>query len=92
MKRITIAVVTWMSFAAGPAAVAVDAVEPEIQNAVDAHNAQVQREGEQLVCRKEAQIGTRLKKTVCRTKAVMDAEADAARRYVNKPRPVPYKD
>lgn len=93
MKSRKIAVLIAMSMLAGaPAVGAAEADEAQIQQAVDAHNAGVDDVSQQLVCRKEAVTGSRIKKTVCRTQATIEAEQDAAKRYVNKPRPVPYKD
>jgi hypothetical protein len=70
----------------------VAAQEPDpadLKHAVDAHNAEVAKPEQELVCRKEAQIGTRIKKTICRTKDVIAAESEEAKRWANKPRPVP---
>jgi len=64
----------------------------ELKNAVDAHNAQVVKPEHDLVCKKEAQIGTRLKKTVCRTKADIEMESEEAKRWADKPRPVPTRE
>lgn len=93
MKSRKIAVLIVMSMLAGtPAVGAAEADEAQVQKAVDAHNASVDDVSQQLVCRKEAVTGSRIKKTVCRTQATIEAEQEAARRYVNKPRPVPLKD
>lgn len=93
MKSRKIAVLIAMSMLTGvPVAGAAEADEAQIQNAVEAHNAGVEDVSQQLVCRKEAVTGSRIKKTVCRTQATIEAEQDAAKRYVNKPRPVPLKD
>ncbi len=71
---------------------AADPDEAQVQQAVEAHNATVSSDSDQLVCRKESVTGSRIKKTVCRTQRTIEAEQEAAKRYVNKPRPVPYQD
>ena len=89
-----VAIASFMLFA-GMGIAEVPAQEPaeaELKQAVDAHNADVAAPEQEVVCRKEAQTGTRFKKTVCRTKAVMDAESEEAKRWAKKPRPVPTRE
>lgn len=92
MKSSKLAVIFALSVLAGAPVLAEEPDEGQLQNAVDAHNAGVTDESQQLICRKESVTGSRFKKTVCRTQATMKAEQDAAKRYVNKPRPVPTKE
>ena len=66
--------------------------EADLKQAMDAHNADVAAPEQEVVCKKEVQTGTRFKKTVCRTKAVMDAESNDAKRWASKPRPVPTRE
>lgn len=77
---------------AGVPAIAAEPDAAEVKKAVDAHNATVADPGEQLVCHKEAVTGSRIRKTVCRTQKTIEADAEAAKRYLNKPRPVQYQD
>jgi hypothetical protein len=93
MKSRKIAVLIAMSMLTGvPVVCAAGADDAQVQEAVEAHNAGVDDVSQQLVCKKEAVTGSRLKKTVCRTQATIDAEQDAAKHYVNKPRQVPTKE
>lgn len=92
MNNNKLAIIFTLCMLAGAPVSAADQDEAQLEKAVEAHNAGVTDESQQLVCRKEAVTGSRIKKTVCRTVATMEAEQEAAKRYVNKPRPVPYKD
>jgi hypothetical protein len=64
------------------------AKEAALDQAADAHNAQIADPQEQVVCEWEAQTGTRIKKKVCRTQSVIEQERKDARRFITKPRPV----
>jgi hypothetical protein len=75
--------------AAGVHAESTSAKEAELDTAADTYNARVENEDQQVVCRWEAQTGSRIKKKVCRTHAAMDAESREGKRFVNKPRPLP---
>ena len=89
--RTPVVAIALLMLAAGmgiPRARAQEPSEAELKQAVDAHNAEVTAPEQELVCRKEAQTGTRIKKTVCRTRAVVDAESEEAKRWARKPRPV----
>lgn len=66
--------------------------ENDLQQAVAAHNSRVDLESQELVCKREAPVGTRIKKTVCRNKGLIDREQRDAKRFVNKPRPVPTQE
>lgn len=66
--------------------------EEDLQQAVAAYNSRVELESQELVCKREAPVGTRIKKTICRNKGLLEREQREAKRYVNKPRPVPTKD
>ncbi len=66
--------------------------DADLQQAVAAYNSRVELESQELVCRREAPVGTRIKKTVCRNKGLLEREQREAKRYVNKPRPVPTKE
>ena len=90
--RQPVVAIALLMLAAGMGITRAEAQEPdaaELKQAVDAHNAEVAAPEQELVCRKEAQIGTRIKKTVCRTKGVIEAESKEAKRWASKPRPVP---
>lgn len=65
--------------------------DADLQQAVAAHNSRVELESQELVCQKEAPVGTRIKKTVCRNKGLIDREQREAKRFITKPRPVPTK-
>lgn len=66
--------------------------DDDLQQAVAAHNSRVELESQELVCDKEAPVGTRIKKTVCRNKGLLEREQRDARRYLSKPRPVPTRN
>lgn len=92
MYRNRISVILALALLAGMPVSAAEPDAAQVKQAVDAHNANVADPGEQLVCHKEAVTGSRIRKTVCRTQKTIDAEAEAAKRYLNKPRPVQYQD
>jgi len=60
----------------------------DLKQTVDAHNTDVAAPKQEVVCIKEAQIGTRLKKTVCHTRATTEAESAEAIRGAGNPGPV----
>ena len=73
-------------------AVSQEPSEAELQQLEEAHNDAVTDPKQEVVCRKEAQVGTRIKRTVCRTKAMMEVESKDAERFAEKPRPVPTRE
>lgn len=92
MKSSKLAHILALSMLVTMPAAAADPDDAKVQQAVEAHNATVASEGDQVVCRKEPVTGSRIKKTVCRTQRTIEADQEAAKRYINKPRPVPYQD
>ncbi|MBI1731991.1 MAG: hypothetical protein HYR49_04385 [Gammaproteobacteria bacterium] len=66
--------------------------EAELSQAAEGYNAGVDDPNQEVVCRMEAVVGTRIKKEVCRTRTAMDVESKEAKRFLNKPRPVPTQD
>ncbi len=90
--RLEVVALALLMLTTGMGMLRVQAQEPteaELKQALDAHNAGIAAPEQELVCRKEAQVGTRFKKTVCRTKVAIEAESEEARRWASKPRPVP---
>lgn len=66
--------------------------EAELNQVAEAYNAEVADPKQEVVCRMEAVIGTRITKEVCRTRTVMELESKDAKRFLNKPRPVPTQE
>ena len=64
-----------------------EAVADEGTKVAEDYNKKQKYESRKLVCKKEAQLGTRVKRKVCRTRAAMDkAERDAKEIIDNKTR------
>jgi hypothetical protein len=63
--------------------------EERLAGAQEAYNEQVEDDDEQVVCRHEAVTGSRIKKSVCRSKRQIAEEERTARRYLEKARPYP---
>jgi hypothetical protein len=66
--------------------------DAELQQAVVAYNANVERPSEEVVCKNEARIGSRIKRPVCRTKSYLKREEYEVQRYIKKPRPSVTRD
>ena len=60
--------------------------EDRIQKIAEAYNAEQTDERSKIVCKKEAEVGTRFKKTVCRSMATIEAEREHAKRSLHRMR------
>ena len=60
--------------------------EEQVEQLAEDYNDSQKDERSKVVCKKEAQTGTRFKKTVCRTVATMDADQENAKRTLNRMR------
>ena len=58
--------------------------DEELDQAVDKYNEKQKYEGRKIVCKKEAQIGTRIKKKVCRTVASIERDRKEAKRMMDR--------
>ena len=70
-------------------AFAEEGVETEVQQSVDRYNQAQESESQQVICRKEAVTGTRIKKTVCRSKFRVEQDQNAIERSLEKMRTQP---
>lgn len=66
--------------------------EAALQQAVAAYNANAERPSQEVVCKHETRIGSRIKRPVCRTRGFLEQEKRDVRRYMNKPRPSVTRD
>lgn len=60
--------------------------EKQVQELAEDYNASQKDERSKVVCKKEAQTGTRFKKTVCRTVATMETDEENAKRSLSRMR------
>ena len=63
-----------------------DATEEDLKKAADAYNKKQTYDGYKVVCKKEAPIGSHIKKKVCRTVATIDRQHRDAKRVMDKSR------
>ncbi len=66
--------------------------EIALQQAVAAYNANAERPSQEVVCKHEARIGTRIKQPVCRTRGYLKQQEFEVMRYMKKPRPSVTRD
>lgn len=66
--------------------------DADLDKAAVAYNATVERPSEEIVCKNEARIGSRIKRPVCRTKSYLKREQYEVQRYIKKPRPSVTRD
>jgi outer membrane murein-binding lipoprotein Lpp len=59
----------------------------DLERAAAEYNARVDNPDDELICRREAKIGTRITEKVCRTRAQRERDAEEAETYLKKPRP-----
>jgi hypothetical protein len=66
-----------------------EAEQAELDQAAEEYNEQVENERDEVVCELVAQTGSRIKEKRCRTRARIEQDAEQAKRYIRKQRPVP---
>lgn len=64
----------------------------DLEQAAVAYNARAERPSEEIVCRNETRVGSRIKRPTCRTKAYLKQEQFEVNRYMKKPRPSVTRD
>lgn len=69
---------------AGAMAIALPAVS--FAQADDEPTAEVERDGDELICTMEQQTGSRIRQRVCRTQDEIDREHEAAREFIGRSR------
>lgn len=66
--------------------------DADLEKAAVAYNATVESPTEEIVCKNEARIGSRIKRPVCRTKSYLKHEQFEVNRYMKKPKPSVTRD
>ena len=64
-----------------------DPNEEELQKMAEAYNAKKEAPAQEVVCKQEARVGSRIKRPVCRTKGTLEVEKWNIERVMNRPRP-----
>ena len=63
-----------------------EVAEEELEQAAEKYNQKEDNERYKVVCKKEVQVGSRIKKEVCRTQATMERQSDEASRSMDRVR------
>jgi len=60
--------------------------DEKLSRMADDYNAQVADESQEVVCRMVTEVGSRIKKKQCRTKAQIKQDEDEAERFARRPK------
>ncbi len=63
-----------------------DTPESDLDKSAATYNQKQKNNKNKVVCKKEARVGTRIKKKVCRTVATMEKEAEHGKRFLKRSR------
>ena len=63
-----------------------ETTDEDLDKAAAAYNQKQEKDRNKVVCKKEAQIGTRIKKKVCRTVATIERQAEEGKALMQRKR------
>jgi hypothetical protein len=65
---------------------ATETEQEKLDKLAEEYNAKVESEDQEVVCRMVSEVGSRIKKKQCRTKAQIKQDEEEAARYARKPK------